>query len=441
MEIVEDRMYKITSKFEKNVITASASWLPALDGFRGLAVLSIIIVHYHSSTFSSMPIAWLGVSGFFALSAFLIAYLTKKEQIRTGTYSIKNFFIRRILRIWPLYFFLFITLVYILGEWSPFPSIADKNVNHQFLREQLWNLPTFMVSWGYAFNQIHGSFYPSGFNFWMPDFLGVFWSISVEEQFYIIFPLFFFLFLRWPFKTVVTTIAIGLSLRTLWLFLPSVIVGSGGGMYYAPFSYLDTFALGAAAGYLAADRGALLQSRIVKSLKLPGTEFALGIFLLITAFYWAKVCWNPYGWYAPLIYTILAIIFPLLLLRITAYPACLGARILQFSILRNIGFLSFGMYMWHLFIFRVCLSGDSIIKGYRLTSQFANENFVWIRFIYILTIIMAVSCLSYLFIERPFLMIKAKLTKNRNDISAVKYFRILAGCAVVILFFNVFVFF
>jgi hypothetical protein len=103
-------------------------------------------------------------------------------------------------------------------------------------------------------------------------------------------------------------------------------------MYYAPFSYIDTFALGTAAGYLAADREALLRSRVVRGLKFPGAEFVLGAFLFITAYYWSKVCWNPYGWYAPFIYTILAIIFPLLLLRIIAYPSCLGARILQLNL-------------------------------------------------------------------------------------------------------------
>jgi peptidoglycan/LPS O-acetylase OafA/YrhL len=97
------------------------------------------------------------------------------------------------------------------------------------------------------------------------------------------------------------------------------------------------------------------------------------------------------------------------------------------------------MYMWHLFVFRILFSGDAVIKGYKFTSQFANENFVWIRFIYILAIIMAVSCLSYLIIERPFLAMKAKLTKNRNDVSTIKYFRLLVGCLMVVLFFNCFI--
>jgi len=150
------------------------------DGIRGLAVISVVLTHMHfwkylelkgfiDSSIIPLVSGWTGVQAFFILSGFLITTLLIKEYERTGNISIKNFIIRRTLRIFPLYilFLLVASTINYFGE----------------------NVTTW-ESLGYAYLYIY-NFIP--YNLYT-SFLGHTWSLAVEEHFYLVWPFLFLLF-------------------------------------------------------------------------------------------------------------------------------------------------------------------------------------------------------------------------------------------------------
>src|SRR5258706_9564832 len=142
------------------------SWLPALDGLRAIAVFSVIGLHMG---YSRIP-GYLGVLGFFVLSGFLITWLLIREFDTTGAISIRDFYCRRMLRIFPAFYcYLAIYLIYAAVNAIP---IAAGTVASVF----------FYVSDYFVVFQP-----PANFG------LEHTWSLSVEEQFYLLWPWIF----RW----------------------------------------------------------------------------------------------------------------------------------------------------------------------------------------------------------------------------------------------------
>ncbi|WP_158544287.1 acyltransferase family protein [Pedobacter miscanthi] len=150
------------------------SYYPSLDGWRALAIIIVILGHAKltfettSDTYKfadKVIYANLGVRIFFVLSGFLISSLLIKEFIKTGKINIKFFFIKRILRIFPvLYLYLFV--IFILN------IVLDLNLNYQHLIGPL--------------------LYVNNFSFFNGTWLtGHTWSLAVEEQFYLIWPFLF----------------------------------------------------------------------------------------------------------------------------------------------------------------------------------------------------------------------------------------------------------
>ena len=106
-----------------------------------------------------------GLCLFFALSAYLIAELLLREKMRTGTVHVRSFYIRRFLRIWPLY---------LLGIAIGIGYAAIRGPS-----EDLWRMLAYMFIVGNWFSVIHG---------WSANCMTHLWSISIEEQFYLIWP-------------------------------------------------------------------------------------------------------------------------------------------------------------------------------------------------------------------------------------------------------------
>jgi peptidoglycan/LPS O-acetylase OafA/YrhL len=158
--------------------------LKGLNGIRAIAAVSVVISHsllglsyWEISNFSgSWDFANYGVTLFFTLSGFLITYLLVKEKTTFKTISIKEFYVRRILRIWPLYYF-YIFLFLIISFINFDPSIPRGLVYYLFI--------------GGNFTIISGIPIP---------LLGHYWSLGVEEQFYLFWPL----LVKWfhPLKSV-----------------------------------------------------------------------------------------------------------------------------------------------------------------------------------------------------------------------------------------------
>ena len=152
--------------------------IPALDGLRGFAILLVIFIHFGAGV--DLPVffhrlaymGWTGVDLFFVLSGFLITriLLTSKNS----RHYFKNFYLRRMLRIFPLYY-----AALVCGIWL-IPAILPETIVQPYLGQsqshQGW-------LWSYSVN-IARTFMPI-VSFGM---FSHFWSLAIEEQFYIIWP-------------------------------------------------------------------------------------------------------------------------------------------------------------------------------------------------------------------------------------------------------------
>jgi peptidoglycan/LPS O-acetylase OafA/YrhL len=150
----------------------SAGYMPQLDGLRAIAVIAVLLHHFIDTEYlplflSQIPFGYLGVRLFFVLSGFLITGILLRERLAiesghvTISIAFRQFYIRRFLRIFPLYYLVIaITLAFGLEEAT----------------EYWLSLST------YTFNieiSLQG---------WYPSYFAHFWSLSVEEQYYVFWP-------------------------------------------------------------------------------------------------------------------------------------------------------------------------------------------------------------------------------------------------------------
>ncbi len=144
------------------------SYIPELQGLRGLAVLAVIF--YHSAPrlqgtwiYSASLWGWAGVNLFFVLSGFLITGILLGS--REKPHYFRNFYMRRVLRIWPVYV-LVLVVVYLNAPW--------------FVGSGVWTAIKTAPWWAYIF------FLQNLFHIALPPALGPTWSLAIEEQFYFV---------------------------------------------------------------------------------------------------------------------------------------------------------------------------------------------------------------------------------------------------------------
>jgi peptidoglycan/LPS O-acetylase OafA/YrhL len=218
--------------------SALPSWgthIPALDGIRGLAILLVMACHFvlygglapgslHEVVFSRLALGgWVGVDLFFVLSGFLITGILFDAKGSDGYF--RNFYMRRMLRIFPLYYgflaLFFFGIPLFTDVPGGFSSLYD---------DQAWY-------WSYLANirfAVEG--WPA-----IPGSIGHFWSLAVEEQFYILWPLVIFLFSRHALiRICLVCIAGG------WIFRATLsITGNELAAYVLTPARMDALAVGA----------------------------------------------------------------------------------------------------------------------------------------------------------------------------------------------------
>ena len=117
-----------------------------LNGLRAMAAIGVVVKHFGLHSFGKHPFSMYAVTVFFTLSGFLITFLLLAEKDVAGRINFKNFYLRRILRIWPIYF-LYIALVFFVHTYI----IADGVQNAAFVLFQLLLLPNI----AYSLNRFH----------------------------------------------------------------------------------------------------------------------------------------------------------------------------------------------------------------------------------------------------------------------------------------------
>jgi peptidoglycan/LPS O-acetylase OafA/YrhL len=154
------------------------SW-PALDGLRALAVLAVIAYHC-----GLLPAGYLGVDVFFVLSGFLITALLRREwESRGGRISFRDFYARRMLRLFPSLGCVVVASVVLAAMIEMAGGVDEQRFAHATITALPW-VGTFASNWAIAFNLSSlGS-------------LAQTWSLAIEEQFYILWPALFVLLMR-----------------------------------------------------------------------------------------------------------------------------------------------------------------------------------------------------------------------------------------------------
>ena len=301
------------------LIPSSGAWIAELDGLRGIAVLLVVLRHFKplpefgSGVRAALGFGWAGVDLFFVLSGFLITGILVDSRGARNYYS--AFYARRALRILPLYFAVLAAYFVVL------PAFGRARPGEQWLAPWYW---------------LHVSNWQSAFGREVPT-LGHFWSLAIEEQFY----------LFWP-----AVVAIGGVRGLPWICL-AVVLGSAAARgawmdhgYSKEFLYrltpfrLEPLAMG---GLLAlAVRG-------------PGIRFCERYAVWLTAAGMALVAWS---WWragaAPYRHPMATLGFTGIALVATGlvYRACAGgggvlARTLRWRPLRSVGKYSYAIYVLH----------------------------------------------------------------------------------------------
>jgi peptidoglycan/LPS O-acetylase OafA/YrhL len=322
-----------------------------------------------------------GVPLFFFLSAFLITELLTKEQEQFGKISIRSFYIRRILRIWPLYFAFFFGMVLVMQFSDKFGHITPGT--------QL------------AFSLFSGNWYIS-FNEWLSSYpINPLWSISVEEQLYILLPLVVFYTGKRGLK-IFSFLALLAAYATIIYYAQNPTKGFSG-EWTNSFVQFQFFAAG------------ILLSVYFNSWQ-PKWHFATRIVLFIAGL----VCWLLASIVcgihadAPHLSTISQAIcgwFLILAGVVLFFLSLYGASSKYMPpALVYLGRISYGMYIFHITMFWLVyqIFKKELASFSTLIGLYEWKNNVGFIIAFLATVI--ISLLSYQFFEKPFLKLKRRFT-------------------------------
>ena len=362
------------------------NYFHTIDALRFFAFLAVFLGHIPTYNQISWHIpvgnmGTIGVNFFFVLSGFLITYLLVKEKLEFSSINLKLFFIRRILRTWPLYFLLLLVLLLI-----PYGILNKMGLINQSGYSPDWIFSfSFLENYKIILNDNLNQLTPVNVN----------WSLCIEEHFYLLFP---FLIKIIPVKRIPASLlmlillSISAKLYIGFIFHKPDIIGM------ELITCLDLFSFGGIVGYFIAT-GNKQVSEFMSS--IPGLYKRVYL-LLVIAIVFSASFFSGKGNPIDIIYpTIQGILFALLIsIFVFRNPSMM---ISEKNILSYFGKISYGLYLFHVGIIN-CLYLVFVMLGHPL-----NNSLTLIAFILIaLSIIILVSHFSYLLIESPILGIKNK---------------------------------
>lgn len=358
-----------------------------LDGWRFCCFLSVFLFHsFHTNlTYISANPGYhfikhhlfgngnLGVNFFFVLSGFLITYLLLEEKERNNKVNIPYFWLRRVLRIWPLYFFC------VFFGFILFP----------ILKQALGQTPNETA------NPLYFLTFTSNFDLFvngLPDssVLGVLWSVAIEEQFYLVWPL-FIAFVPKRRLPIVFAAIVGIS----WLF--RALYDTPLHHEYHTLSCIGDMSIGAFGAYLMkTDKYRVLAQSIAPAYLYLLYALFIGIFLfrdeLLLGSFLLRIFERSF-------------IASIIMLIIVEQCFCQNSlfKMKKWALAGKLGLITYGLY---------CLHFIGILTALTITQKLYFNTQLWqvliVETLLALCITIAISSISYRYFETPFLRLKER---------------------------------
>jgi peptidoglycan/LPS O-acetylase OafA/YrhL len=371
-------------------------YFPDLDGWRFVAFLAVFLFHafYTDNESIRNETAYivikrltvngtLGVEFFFVLSGFLIIYLLIAEREQTGLIDIRKFYLRRVLRIFPLYY-LCLFIGFVLLPYS-----------RSYLGSQQYATP----DWRYYiffFSNFDGATEHLGP---VEATLGVLWSVSIEEQFYLTVPFILLLVsLRWYPWLFISGIAVSLVFRALNLDNEILLSRH-------TLSFTGNLAIGGLAAYCS-----ISSSRFVKYFKDLNPYVIKCFYVLIGVMFFFQG-------------EIFALNSRMQIFQVPVMAALFGFIILEqvysknsfFKMRNNRVFSVLGRYTYGLY----CLHVLAMAIGHMVVTKMSMNTTIWhiilIETPFNLGLALIIAYISYTFYEAPFLRLKAKFSFQQHE--------------------------
>jgi peptidoglycan/LPS O-acetylase OafA/YrhL len=380
----------------QEIRTLQTQYRPEIDGLRTIAVVSVLIYHaqFILGGITLLPGGFLGVDVFFVISGYLISLILLKE-IKAGNFSFSSFYERRARRILPVLFLVMLAC----------SALAWHTM-----------LPKALVE--YANSQLSSLLFSSNFWFWLEDSYTAesselkpllhTWSLSLEEQFYVFFPILLIILIGWMKRTN----------KQLITFLIVFFLVSLGLAQYASSRYIDAnFYLPAtrswellAGAIIAANEHAKGRQQIAINLRWIAPTLAMLLILAPMAIYHDD-------WQHPSFLTLAPVLGTALLIWSTPRDS-LCYKILASKPFTSIGLVSYSLYLWHF----PALAFAKIIKVEALSSS---------EKILCLVASLALAALGYFLVEQP--------ARNRKTLSSRIFFSLLGFCSAILVGFSAYV--
>ena len=349
-------------------------YIPAIDGLRAIAVIAVMLYHLGIPW---IPGGFLGVDLFFVISGYVITRLLLDSIQERGGLDLRDFYMARVRRLLPPLVFMIVVTSIVVGLWAP-------DTSKKFLSDAPFSLFGGM-NWWLVFNN-QDYFESSG----RPPLLQHTWSLAVEAQFYLLWPLILLLVLKYLGKRVIPAAALtiaAISGITLMLVSFQIDAASSSKVSHVYFG-TDTHSIGLFLG------AALAVSWIPQNFNLQVTRRAqdfidgIGVFGFIGILSTFALIDES----KPTLYRIafpLAGIFGTAILISIVHPASRFAPLLRNKVLLWIGERSYAIYLWHWVIFQIS----------RPQVDLDGEN--WALFLLRILLVLAMADISLRLVELP----------------------------------------
>ena len=350
-------------------------YIPAIDGLRAVAVIAVMLYHLGVSW---IPGGFLGVDLFFVISGYVITRLLLDSIQRSGGLDLRAFYKSRLRRLLPPLVFMIVTTTLFIGVWAP-----------DTIKRLLTDTPfalTGMMNWWLVFR--HQDYFEA---IGRPPLLQHTWSLGVEAQFYLIWPLILLLVLRQLGRKIIPAAALFIAIGSgVALLLVSLSIDSNSSQSVSHVYFgTDTHSIGLFLG------AALAVNWIPQNLKQDIAKRAQDVIdgIGIFGFLGILACFLFIDESNSTLYKIafpLAGIFGCAIIMSIVHPASRFAPLLQGKAILWIGERSYAIYLWHWIVFQVT----------RPSVDLAGAS--WALYALRILIVFALADISLRWVELPF---------------------------------------